>query len=246
MRKYLFLVGIYFSVLWAQQERLNLFKGNQLYKQGEYLEAQKEYEKIDAAELIAIANFNLGNSLFRQEKYPQAQNQFERVLTMSQDSVLRADAYHNIGNSLLQQKKLKESLSYYKDAIKTNPALGAALYNYNAVKKLLEQQENQDKKDQNKDQENKDKKDQNKDQENKDKQDQNKDQDKKDKKDQSDQEKKEEEQKEEAAQAAEDKGELSKEEAERLLDAFQNKNKDVKPEGQSKKAKTNMKNKKNW
>ena len=239
MRKYLFLVGIYFSVLWAQQERLNLFKGNQLYKQGEYLEAQKEYEKIDAEELVAIANFNLGNSLFRQEKYPEAQKQFERVLAMSQDSVLKADAYHNIGNSLLQQQKLKESLSYYKDAIKTNPALGAALYNYNAVKKLLEQQENQD---QNKDNKDKNNKDQNKDQNKQDQQDQ----ENKDQKDQSDQDKKEEEQKDEAAQAAEDKGELSKEEAERLLDAFQNKNKDVKPEGQSKKAKTNMKNKKNW
>ena len=82
-------------------------------------------------------------------------------------------AYQQLGAMQFNDKKYKEALEQYKSALKENPDNADARYNYELLKKIIkeEEQQEQDKGDKNKDEENKDQKDQEKkDQENKDQQ----------------------------------------------------------------------------
>ena len=96
-------------------------------------------------------------------------------LTASNDPAIRSAAYNQIGvinyqlgNSVQQgEKYLNESLSYFKQSLISNSANDNARYNYEVVKKKLENQQNQE---QQQDQQNEDQKKENKDQQNQDQQ----------------------------------------------------------------------------
>jgi len=98
-------------------------------------------------------------------------------LTTSKDGAIRSAAYNQLGvinyqmNSSPQgSQKLDESLAYFKQSLKSSSLNDHARYNYEVVKKKLEDQKNQDQQEnQNEDQKNEDKKEENeekKDQEN--------------------------------------------------------------------------------
>ncbi len=74
------------------------------------------------------------------------------LLTSSEDRSLQSVAYQQIGVVASNQKKYKEALAVFKESLKANPANEEARYNYELVKKLLEQQQNQEEQQQGKDQ----------------------------------------------------------------------------------------------
>ena len=177
-----------------------------------------------------------------------------RSLTDAQEPTIASSAYNQMGiisYKLSEQSPderesfMQSSLSNFKNALKKNPQNESARYNYELLKKIKRQQEEQEQQqqDQNKDQEKKEdqeKKDQEKkDQENKDKQDQeNKDQEKQDqeqqdqdqqKKDQENQDQKDQDQQqpeeEDPMQKIKDKLKemnISPEKAEMILEAMKN------------------------
>jgi len=168
--------------LFAQKEKGDIRKGNQLYQEQKYKEAEESYRNSVAKKDQSVeGNFNLGDALYKQKNFKDAQTQFSRIASSSNDKNVIAKAYHNLGNSLLESKKLEESIDAYKKSLINNPKDDQTRYNLAYAQKMLQKQKDQDKKNQqNKDQnKNQDKnKDQNKDQQNKDQQ--NKDQNKKD------------------------------------------------------------------
>ncbi len=165
---------------------------------------------------------NLANAYFNVNDTTSALNRYQ-PLSVSGDSKINSWANQQMGVVANRQGKFEEALNYFKQAMKAEPNNEQARYNYEMVKKKLEEkkkqeqknkdnqdkkddqkkdqkdQKDQDKKDQNKD--NKDQKDQKdkKDQQNKDKKDDQK-KDQKDKQDQKDKEQKEKEQKEKQQQ----------------------------------------------
>ncbi len=131
-------------------------------------------------------------------------------LAQSSDRKIKSLANQQLGVLSNRQSKFEDALNYFKQALKAAPENEDARFDYEMVKKKLEeqkkqeQQQNQDKNKEDKDQKDKkdekqDKKDQNKDQKDKDQKDQKdkKDQDKKDQqeKDKKEQEKKDQEKK---------------------------------------------------
>jgi hypothetical protein len=170
---------------------------------------------------------NLANAYFNANDTTSAFNRYQ-PLSGSTDAKIRSWANQQMGVVANRQGKFEEALNYFKQAMKAEPNNEQARYNYEMVKKKLEEQKkqqqqnkdknNQDKKDdqkkdqkdqkdqQNKDQnkDQKDKQDQKdkKDQQNKDKQDQQK-KDQKDKQDQKDKEQKDKEQNEKEKQQKE-------------------------------------------
>jgi tetratricopeptide (TPR) repeat protein len=209
----------------AQNERKFIRQGNKIYEQAladttkldttAFSQAEVSYRKaLEKRPDDLKWNFNLGDALYKQMNLEQATGKFEEIAKKSTDKVEKSRALHNLGNSLLMQNKLDESIDAYKNALRQNPNDLETKYNLvyamNLKKKQDQQKQNQqqnqdqNKKDQNKDQ-NKDQgnKDQNKDQ-NKDKQDQNKDQQQQQNQQQQQQQK------------------ISRENAERLLQALQN------------------------
>ncbi len=166
---------------------------------------------------------NLASAYFQANDTTGALNNYQR-LTQSANKKISSVANQQLGVMANNQEKLEESLNYFKQALKAAPENDEARYNYEIVKKKLEekkkqeQQKNKDQKDQDKkDDQNKDQKDQKKDdkkdQEKKDqekKDQEKKDQDKKDQKekdpkDQKEKEQKEKEQKEKEQQEKDEK-----------------------------------------
>lgn len=214
----------------AQKEKKYVHKGNKLYEQQKFAEAEAIYRKsVEYSKQSVAGNFNLGDALYKQKKYESAIQKFTEIAGASGDRAVKAKAYHNLGNSLLESKKLEESIEAYKKSLINNPKDDQTRYNLAyAQEKLKQQQQQQKKDDQNKDK-NKDKKDQNqdKDKQNKD----GKDKDQKDK-DQKDKDKKDQQNGQKPRP-----DQLSKDEAERMLEAMNNEEKNTQDKLKNKKAK---------
>ena len=237
----LFILGFSFSTL-AQSERRITRKANTQYETGNFVDAEINYKKaIEKNADLLEAEFNLGDALVKQERFEEALESFEKVSSTTNNTILKANALHNKGNVLLSQQDLEGALESYKDALRINPKDNETRYNYAYVKKQLEQQqeqnqENQDDQEQN--EENQEKGDQknedseNQDQENSEDKGQDKKEDQKDegenKEDESEQDKEDKGQTDGEDSDNEKKGEqpkpkenkLSKEEAQRLLEAL--------------------------
>lgn len=225
-------------------------EGIQLYNEKSYDEAiskfadaQLHLPKSDSLE------FNIANTHYQGGKLPEAEKAYKNALG-SKDITLKAKANYNMGNTLYKQGKLNEALDFYKKAIeltgnkadKEDDEIKGikedAKYNYEFVQKKMEEmkQEQQERQDQEKqDQEEEDKQEEQKqgdkppeekdpeDQEQKqDKQQQKQDEKKEDKGNQGGQQKEQpsEEEKKESPPPPQEKKEMTKEEAERILDAL--------------------------
>jgi Ca-activated chloride channel family protein len=227
------------SWLFAQQEKSLVHKGNELYQQKKYTEAEVNYRKSVEKNKNLEGNFNLGDALFKQKKYTEAGEQFNQLTASSNNKSIAAKAYHNLGNSLLENKKLEESIDAYKKSLINNPKDDETRYNLAYAQEKLKEQQKKDKqnKDNKKNDKNQDKKNQNKDDKNKDNKDQNKkDQDKKDQ-DKKDQDKKDQDKKDQKDGQQPQPNKLSKEDAERMLDALNNDEKQTQDKLKNKKLK---------
>jgi len=226
----------------AQKERKYIRQGNSEFEEANYQNSEVSYRKaVDLEEEKSHQPaFNVGDALYKQEKYEDAITQFESIAELELPKEEKAKVYHNLGNSLLQSNKLKESVEAYKKALRNNPNDQDTKYNLAyAQKKLEQQQQQQQNQDQNKDQnKDQDQKDQNKDQQdqdqNKDKQDQNKDKNQQDQKDQKEQQQ-------------QQKQQISKEDAERILQAIANDEKETQQKVKEEKAAAaKVKTEKEW
>ena len=223
------------SLLFAQQEKSLVKKGNELYLKQKYKDAEDNYRKaIEKKNQNVEGNFNLGDALYKQKKFADAGEQFNKIGgSAGNNKAIAAQAYHNLGNSFLENKKLEESIDAYKKSLLNNPKDEETRYNLAYAQEKLKQQQKQDKKNQdkkNQDNKNQDKKNQdnkNKDDKNKD----NKNQDNKNKQNQN-QDKKDQ---QNGQQKQPDK--ISKEDAERMLDALNNDEKQTQDKLKNKKLK---------
>lgn len=274
MIKYgLLILFVVFGVLssQAQQERKFIREGNELFEKQDFEKAEVEYRKAaDKKNESFEAAFNMADALYKQKKYDEALQQFSALAKQQTDKQRLGEIYHNIGNTLLSMEKTEESIEAYKESLRNRPDSEQTKYNLEFARHKQQQDnkdQNQDQnQDQNKDQQNqdqnKDQKDQNQDQkdqdqqnkdQNQDQQDQNKDQ-KDQKKDQQDQNKDQQNKDRQDRQDQKDRqpqeGKISKEDAERLLEALQNDEKDVQEKVQKQKAQEQkakrMKIDKNW
>jgi len=223
----------------AQQERKDIREGNKLFKSEKFNESEVAYRKAMESDINSVpGTFNLGDALYRQEKFEDASTQFNQVISNNVDKITKAQAFHNLGNSLLQAGELDDAIEAYKNALRNVPNDIETKYNLAYAQNLKKQQQEQEQENQDQDQENKDQENQdqeNKDQQNQDQQDQeNKDQ---QNQDQQDQENEEQQDQQEQQQQQPQEGKISKEDAQRLLEALANDEKKVQDKVKKAKAK---------
>jgi len=129
----------------SQQESSHLRKGNELYKQEKFSEAELEYRKgLEKKNKSYTGNFNLSNSLYKQKKFKEASIMLDSLAKTTKDKNQLASVYHNLGNALLQDKQYAESIEAYKKALKLKPDAEDTRYNLSyAMKKLQQQQQQQ-------------------------------------------------------------------------------------------------------
>jgi Ca-activated chloride channel family protein len=188
----------------AQKEKKNVFDGNSAYNAKKYADAEKEYNKALLKNKESYkAAFNLGDAYYQQGKYEEAAEQFQALTHKATSKDTLAKAYHNLGNSLLKSKKYQECVDAYKSALKNNPNDADTRYNLAYAQQYLKKQQQQQKKDNKENEKKKEEKKEEKKDEKK------KEDEKKDKKDEKEKQEK-------------PNNQISKEDAQRLLDALQN------------------------
>ncbi|MBN1621539.1 MAG: tetratricopeptide repeat protein, partial [Endomicrobiales bacterium] len=108
--------------------------GNKLFKKGEY---DKSLEKYREAEISDPENpavhYNLGNALYKNNEFEESHNEYKKAAQI-EDKNVRAKVLYNLGNSAYRQGKFDEALKYYKEALKLDPNDEDAKYNYEYTK----------------------------------------------------------------------------------------------------------------
>ncbi|MEI7980553.1 MAG: tetratricopeptide repeat protein [Bacteroidota bacterium] len=195
---FIFLILLGFSSF-SQKENALLRQGNRKFENGNFKEAEKDYRKaLELNKESVKGQFNLGAAVYKNSNFDESAKIYGNLAGKNQDRTVRSKVFHNLGNSLLQAKEYDKSILAYKNALMNNPKDLDTKYNLEYAKMMLKKQQQQQQ--QNKDKQDKDKKDQ------QDKKDQNKDQnnDKNQQKQPQDQKK------------------ISKDDAERMLEALKN------------------------
>ena len=228
------------------QSRSVINEGVDKYEEGNFVEAEKNFQSsIDDKFENFEGHFNLGDALYKQDKYEDALSYYKNALALAKTDEQKAQVFHNVGNTLLKSQKLDESIEAYKQSLKLNPKDLETKYNLSYALKQKQKQDEQDKnKDKNKD-ENKDKKedqDKNKDQNKEDQQKKDQNEDKENKDQQNKDDKKEQQDQQQQQQPP---PEISKEEAERILNALKDDEQDLQKELRKQKGKK-VKVEKDW
>ena len=218
---------IYSATIDAQSDKKYVRQGNKLYEKNSFAESEVSYRKaIDNNKQSPDAVFNIGDALYKQKKFEDAGKQFIENTNMNEDKKKKSNSLYNLGNSLLMANKVQESIDAYKGSLKMNPNNNETKYNLAYAQDLLKQQEQQQQQQQ---------------QQNKDNQDQNKE----DQKDQNDQN--EQDQQNDQKNNQDQQQSISKEDAQRILNALANDEKNVQEKVKlAKAANSKVRTVKNW
>lgn len=126
-------------------------RAEEAYKKGEFENAILSFRLLtDSLGITEDAIFlNLANSYFNQSDTTNAAQYYSKVLT-SENPQLRSLAYQQMGVINKQQNKLDKALSDFKASLKSNPSNEDSRYNYELLKKMINEQE-QEKQNENED-----------------------------------------------------------------------------------------------
>ncbi len=108
----------------AQEQEMEraIQRGNELYKQQQYQQAEAAYDEVLKKDPNnSTAKYNRALALQKQGKPEDAIKVFNDVAFKTDDRQLKSKAYYNKGAILSGQKNLEESIEAYKDALRQNP-----------------------------------------------------------------------------------------------------------------------------
>lgn len=185
------------------------------YLAGDYKTAAVKYSYL--ADSMGVREdevmMNLANAYFHLADSTNASNAYQQVLG-SKNTRLKSLASQQLGVLNNREGKFEEALNYFKQALKADPTNDEARFNYEMLKKKLEEKkkEEQQKQQQNQDQKKDDQEKDDKDSQDKQQDQQQKDQKQKDSKDKKDQEQKDQEKKEKSEQEKKDQEKKDQEE----------------------------------
>jgi Ca-activated chloride channel family protein len=205
------------------------------YKNGHYDNALKNYQKaLDKKKDDPRLHFNAGAAAYKSKNFEEAAKQFDEALN-SPDLKLLQQSYYNRGNARYylgesnpdpskKTETWQEAVKDFESAMKLNAQDADAKFNYEFVKKKLEELKQQQQKN--------DKNDQNKDDQDKDQQQNKQDQDKKDQ-DKKDQQKKDHENKQDQRNKSDQSKDSSQQEKEQQQKEQAQKDKEKEKQKQS-------------
>lgn len=144
----------------SQTDRDYIRRGNRLMRDSIYDKAQVEYQKaIERDNTNPISHYNLGNALLYQNKAEDAMKEYETAARLEKDKGRLAQIYHNMGVVLQAAKQFDKAVACYRNSLRNDPTNNETRYNYAlSLFQLKKNQNNQDNQDQQKDDQGKDEK----------------------------------------------------------------------------------------
>ncbi len=202
MRSKLLRIGIWFLVIglfgnvYADISSI-MRKGNGQFRQEKYEDALKTYQEAQVLEPDnPDIRFNLGAALYKLNKYNEAMPEWQLSL-VSKNKETKAAATYNMGNASFKGGQLEPAINFYKLSLGLNPNDMQAKQNLEFALKVKEEMEKQQKQDTSKQ-----------------------------KQQQKQQQQQQQPQMQQQPKPQPQKGEMSKEEAQRILEALKNKEKE--------------------
>jgi Ca-activated chloride channel family protein len=207
----------------SQAERKFIRQGNRDYDEKNYQQAEIGFRKaLEKAPGSVPADFNLGNALYRQKQYEPAAGKYAELAQKEKEKGTLSRYYYNLGNALFESKKYTESIGAYKNALRANPSDTDAKHNLQLALRMLNDQNNRKNQEQKGDQ---DQQEQGKNEQNNNREQGNN---KEQKPEQGQgQEDKQEQQQPQSNKDQQSRGQISPEDAERILRALENDEKNV-------------------
>ncbi len=213
------------SSLMAQEAHKALRQGDSYYTSGDYAIAEEAYRKAVEKESTLKTQYNLGNTLYQQQRLEEAVSQYEAASQKSGTNLEKANAYYNLGNSLVNSQEFEKAAEAYKQSIMLNPDDEDARRNLYLSKLMEQKQQEQQQEQEQENNEQQDQQDQN--------QEQSQDQESQEQQDQQESDQEQQQSDESQIGDEEDKAqeqeaqEMTKEDAEKLLQVIENEEKKV-------------------
>ncbi|MBI2952175.1 tetratricopeptide repeat protein [bacterium] len=98
-------------------------RGNKLYREKQYGEALKHYREaqLDDPKSPQI-HFNTGDALFQAQEFDQATEAYSKALSLGvSDRTLEAQTYYNLGNCFYKKDQFAEAVASYRRALALRP-----------------------------------------------------------------------------------------------------------------------------
>lgn len=139
-----YLLAILLLFVLADPDRAR--QANEAYERGDYAAAEQGYrDAIRENPYDARLHFNLGNALARQGKNQEAVESYRRFRDMAGTAEERALADYNIGNVLGMEENWRDAVEQYISSLRQNPHDEDAVHNLElALQQLQQQQQQQD------------------------------------------------------------------------------------------------------
>ena len=238
MAKKIFLfIALLCSTLFASAQTMtendHIRRGCKLYTDSLFEKAEIEFRKaLEVNPKSTDAMFNLGNALFNQipqsqEKGKEAMEQYTTAAKLETDKSKLALINHNLGVLLYMAQQYSQSVEAYKEALRNDPSDHETRYNLaKAMHMLKNQEQQQDQQQENQEQQDQQKQDQQQKQEQQEQNQEQQEQQEQQQQNQQDQQNQQQ-QKQEQQQAQQNKEDISKENAEQMLNAVMQDEKEI-------------------
>lgn len=146
-QKFIFLCLISISALSAEMLNYNKvlsnLKGIKYYQQGEFDKSAAVFEEnsIQHPDDPRL-HFNQGNALYKKGDLERAEQSYSMALR-NPEFKERSLALQNLGNVKFQQQDYKNAIKHYREALIEDPNNPEARYNYELASRMLQQQQQQ-------------------------------------------------------------------------------------------------------
>lgn len=136
----------------GQEGRREVEAGNRLYEEGRWSEAHARYlEALAKVPGLPLARFNEGNVLYQSQEFERAAEAYMKALedgeALSGGDADGPDwgsrAWYNLGNAFLRRQQLGPAAEAYKEALRRDPFDADAKHNLEVALAQLEQQQQQ-------------------------------------------------------------------------------------------------------
>ena len=119
-------------------------RANDAFENGNYQQAVELYQQaIDEDPENAKLYFNLASALHKVGKTEEAIQVYDRFEDLSESAEEQSYASYNQGTMLTEQNKYDEAVEYFREALKKNPNDPDARHNYELALQKQQQQEQQ-------------------------------------------------------------------------------------------------------